>query len=89
MDTSFPTLPEMPLKEAEARLSDLVEAASQGAPSMITRDGKPAAVVLGYEEWQRLSGKPSFVDLLLACPIREGDAHLFERDQSPPRDFEF
>ncbi|MCX7374505.1 MAG: type II toxin-antitoxin system Phd/YefM family antitoxin [Alphaproteobacteria bacterium] len=80
---------EIQLKDAKARLSAVVDAAMQGEPSIITRHGKPQAVVLGYEEWQRLlHAAPNFARLLMALPIDDGDA-IFERDQTPPREVEF
>jgi PHD/YefM family antitoxin component YafN of YafNO toxin-antitoxin module len=36
----------------------MVERAGRGKPSVITLNGKPEAVVLGYAEWERLSGLP-------------------------------
>jgi antitoxin Phd len=72
---------EMQLRDAKAALSSVVEQAVQGEPSVITRRGKPAAVVLGYDEWQRLSRIPSFGRLLMALPLE--DEHLLERDQTP------
>jgi prevent-host-death family protein len=82
--TKGPPMKEMQFREAKARLSAVVDAAEQGEPSLITRHGKPAAVVIGFEEWRRLSEVPSFARLLMACPIEEGD--LPERDQTPMRD---
>lgn len=72
------------LRDAKATLSAVVDAAEQGEPSVITRHGKPAAVVVGFEEWQRMSKVPSFGWLLMNSPLEEGD--IPERDQSPPRD---
>lgn len=71
------------LRDAKAQLSAVVDAAQQGETAVITRHGQPAAVVLGYEEWKRLSAVPSFVELLMACPIE--DADLPERDAAPMR----
>ncbi|MDT8871325.1 type II toxin-antitoxin system Phd/YefM family antitoxin [Komagataeibacter rhaeticus] len=39
-----------------------------GEPSIITRHGKPTAVVLSYEEYRRLSAVPSFGRLLMSLP---------------------
>lgn len=75
----------MQLRDAKAHLSEVVDRAERGEACLITRHGQPAAVVLGYEEWKRLSAVPSFARLLMACPIEDGDV-LFARDQSPPRD---
>lgn len=69
------------LRDAKATLSSLVDQALQGEPSVITRRGKPAAVVVGFEDWQRLSSVPSFGRLLASAPIDADD--LPERDAGP------
>jgi antitoxin Phd len=61
------------LKEAKARLSAVVEQATRGKPSVITRHGKPQAVVLGFADWERLSQVPSFGRLLMSAPLEPGD----------------
>lgn len=75
---------EVPLREAKAKLSALVENAAQGQPAVITRHGKARAVIVGIEAWNRLRDVPSFGRLLCAAPLRDGD--LSPRDASPPRD---
>jgi antitoxin Phd len=72
------------LKDAKANLSAVVDQATRGKASVITRHGKPEAVVLGFAEWQRLSSVPSFGRLLMAAPLESGD--LQERDRTPMRD---
>jgi prevent-host-death family protein len=72
------------LKDAKANLSAVVDRAVQGRPSVITRHGKPEAVVLGYAEWEKLSRVPSFGRLLMAAPLEPGD--LSERSGLPKRD---
>ena len=64
---------EIQLRDAKATLSAVIDHARQGAPSIITRHGRPAAVVLGFEEWERLSRVPSFGRLLMAAPLEPGD----------------
>jgi antitoxin Phd len=60
---------ELQLREAKSTLSSVVDAAERGEPTTITKHGRPAAVVISYEEWTRLTSKvPSFADLLLAVP---------------------
>ena len=71
------------LREAKARLSALVEGAASGEAAIITRHGKPRAVLLGMEEWDRLRTVPSFGRLLLSAPLRDED--LESRNASPPR----
>lgn len=72
------------LRHAKAALSAVVDDAQHGNASIITRHGKPAAVVLGFDEWQRLSRVPSFARLLVSAPREAGD--LPERDTTPLRD---
>ena len=71
------------LRDAKARLSALVENAADGETAIITRHGKPRAVILGIKEWDRLRNVPSFGRLLLSAPLQDGD--LESRDASPPR----
>jgi len=72
------------LKDAKAKLSEVVDQATHGQPSVITRHGKPEAVVLGFADWERLSNVPSFGRLLVSAPLAPED--LPERDQAPMRD---
>jgi antitoxin Phd len=78
---------EIPLRDAKASLSAVVDEAMRGEPAVITRNGKRQAVVLSYAEWQRLSAVPSFGHLLMAAPLTAED--LPGRDNSPPRKSEF
>jgi len=72
------------LKDAKAKLSTVVDDAVLGKPSIITRHGKSEAVLLSYEEWERLSGVPSFGRLLMAAPLGEDDVP--QRSPAPLRD---
>ncbi len=74
---------EIQLKDAKATLSSVVDDAVRGAPAIITRHGKPEAVVVGFEEWQRLANVPSFGRLLMSAPIAPGD--LPQRNRRPVR----
>ncbi len=72
------------LKDAKANLSAVVDQATRGKPSVITRHGKPEAVVLGFADWERLSRVPSFGRLLMAAPLQAGD--LPDRNRGTMRD---
>ncbi len=78
---------EIQLREAKARLSAVVDAALRGEPAVITRHGKPQAVVLSFKDWERLSQAPSFGRLLMAAPLAPDD--LPPRDPTPPRVADF
>lgn len=78
------TMRKVQLRDAKAKLSALVESAAQGRAAVITRHGKPRAVIVGIDEWNRLQDVPSFGRLLSSAPLEHGD--LPARDVSPPRD---
>ena len=71
------------LKDAKVNLSAVVDQATRGKPSVITRHGKPQAVIVGFADWKRLSRVPSFGRLLMSAPLEFGD--LPERNRTPPR----
>jgi prevent-host-death family protein len=54
---------EIQLRDAKASLSAVVDEAMRGKPAVITRHGKRQAVVVSYEEWERLSHVPTSDDL--------------------------
>ena len=62
------------LQDAKNKFSEVVNAALQGEPQLVTRRGEPAVVVLSadtYEEMlrrERLSA-PGFAQFLLAMPV--------------------
>jgi antitoxin Phd len=58
--------------------------AQQGEPSIITRHGRPEAVIVSFEEWERLSRVPSFGRLLMAAPVDPVD--LSDRNSTQMRD---
>jgi antitoxin Phd len=64
---------EIQLKETKATFSRVVDEAMAGRPSVITRHGKKAAVVISYREYERLSRLPSLGWLLTNSPFEEGD----------------
>jgi len=64
---------EIQLRDAKASLSAVVDEAMRGKPAVITRHGKRQAVVVSYEEWERLSTVPSFGRLLMSAPLAADD----------------
>jgi prevent-host-death family protein len=71
------------LRDAKATLSSVVDDAVHGEPSIITRRGKPEAVVLGFKDWERLARVPSFGRLLMSGPVSSSD--LPARNRAPLR----
>ncbi|WP_284180349.1 type II toxin-antitoxin system prevent-host-death family antitoxin [Rhabdaerophilum sp. SD176] len=72
------------LRDAKATFSAVVEAATQGEPTVVTKHGRPAAMIVPIEEGRRIfpDTKPSFADLLLSMPHEL----QIERDQTPMRE---
>lgn len=78
------------LQDAKNHFSAVVEAALRGEPQRVTRRGKPVAVVLSAEEYERLhrlerAEAPSFTALLLDLPQ---DDQPFGRPSLSLRDIE-
>jgi len=75
------------LRDAKARLSALVDAAERGEPTVITRHGKPAAMIVPMEHGQQITEKkkPNFVEWLTSMPY----PMEFERDRRPMRTVDF
>jgi antitoxin Phd len=72
---------EVHLREAKASLSAMVDQAEAGNEVVITRHGRKAAVLMSWEQFERLKAVPSFGRLLMAAPLEEGD--IPDRDQTP------
>lgn len=77
----------MQVREAKAGFSALVEAAQNGETTIITKHGKPAAMIVSVDEGMKLhlEENQNFIDFLMTFP---GGVE-FERDDSPMREFEF
>ena len=75
------------LQEAKARLSELVKRAAGQGPQEITLHGRPVAVVLSREDFERLTGNArSLVDFMRESPLCGLDELEFPRDRSPARE---
>ncbi|PSJ58052.1 type II toxin-antitoxin system Phd/YefM family antitoxin [Kumtagia ephedrae] len=65
---------EIPLKEAKATLSRVLDEAIAGRPSIITRRGRREGVILSYSEFERLSRTHSFGWLSANAPLDADEA---------------
>lgn len=73
------------LANAKARLSEVIDRAQAG-PQVITRHGKPNAVIVSAEEWARKTArKGTLAEFLLGSPLRGADLEL-DRAHDAPRD---
>ncbi len=79
------------LEDAKNRFSELLRRAASEGPQLVTRHGRDAAVVMGVEEYRRLTQPGDLVSFLADSPfaaaLQDGEL-LLERSQEPPRDVE-
>ena len=74
--------------QAKARFSEVVGRALTQGPQAITRNGRPAVVVVSVEEWARKTGrKGTLADFFAASPLR-GSGLEIERTQGGARKVE-
>lgn len=60
-----------PVQDAKARFSEMLDTCLQHGPQVVTRRGLDAAVLVPFDQWQRLqSAKPTLKALLLAAEPR-------------------
>ena len=64
---------EIQLKDAKATLSAVVDDALSGNATVITRHGERTAVIISYDEYQKLKQVPSFGWLLTNAPLEDND----------------
>jgi antitoxin Phd len=81
--TTVVTLKEIQLRDAKAALSAVVDDAVRAASYVITCHGRREAVLIAYEEWEKLSRVPSFGRLLMSAPLEKGDPP--KRNRGPAR----
>lgn len=72
------------LRQAKGTFSAIVEAAERGEPTVITKHGRPAAMIVPIEDGRRIYAdkRPSFASLLMRLPY---DLEI-ERDRRPLRE---
>lgn len=74
------------LQDAKARISELIRRA-QGQPQEITLHGRPVAVVISRETFDRMShSQETLVEFMRNSPLYGVDDVEFERDRSVTRE---
>ena len=78
------------MQEAKAHMSELVKQAQNQGPQAITVHGRPAAVIVSRETYDRLSQTgDSLVAFMRRSPLYGSDDIEFERDKSATREVAF
>ena len=73
-----------PVQDAKARFSKFLETCLTEGPQMVTRRGQEAVVILSANDYRRMSGTPSLLNLLFNAP--RGEPLEIVRSQEPIRD---
>ena len=80
------------LEDARNGFSELVRRAMTDGPQLVMRNGRDAVVVIGVEEYRRLTAPRNLLDFLRDSPLAEavadGDLDL-ERPRDLGRDLTF
>jgi len=78
--------PSWQLQEAKSRLSQVVDRALRDGPQTITLRGKPAVVVVSFEEFQKLARSGTFLrEFFKQSPLYGKDLDL-ERNRDVSRE---
>jgi len=74
--------------EGKNKFSQLIASAAKGEPQVITKNGTPTAIVISYNDYNRLTAKKkSLVEFLLDNPARKYGIELDltrDKDMGPP-----
>jgi prevent-host-death family protein len=77
-----------PIAEAKAHFSRLVEQAVTEGPQTVTRNGRPTAVVVSVQEWERKTRRTDDLATFFASSPLRGSGLTVERDTDPPREID-
>ena len=78
--------PTWTVADAKARLSEVTDRAQTEGPQRITKNGRPTAMVVSIEEWERKAKrKGTLADFFANSPLRGAQLQI-ERDKELPRD---
>jgi prevent-host-death family protein len=71
--------------EAKAKFSEVIELARSATPQTVTRNGRPAVVIVSAEEWERKTKrKGTLAEFLSDSPLKGVDIDL-RRSKEKPR----
>jgi prevent-host-death family protein len=77
-----------PIADAKARLSEVVDRAIDAGPQVITRYGRPTAVLVSTEEWNRKARrKGNLAEFFAASPLRGSNIKI-QRSKDRPRNID-
>lgn len=78
------------LQDAKNKFSAVVDQSLMGEPQIVTRRGKPVAVVMAYTMYKdQAPKKETLLDLLLRCPKVPGGLDVSRDRSTEMREVEF
>lgn len=76
--------------EAKNKLSEVIASAERGEPQIITKNGRKSAVVISYQEFERLTArKQSLSEFLLDSPLRETEIDVTRDGRTAEKTVDF
>ena len=70
--------------DAKARFSAMIDKARSNGPQILTKNGKPIAVLVSIEEWERRTKpKENLVEFFQNSPLFDSGLDLERRDHEP------
>ena len=72
--------------DAKNKLSEVIASAERGEPQIITRNGRQAAVIISYSDFQKLTARrETLSEFLLKNPVRDSRIDLTRSKEPPSR----
>ena len=63
--------------DAKARFSELIDKAKSEGPQTVTRNGKPAAVLVSVEEWEKKAApQGTLVEFFQSSPLHDSGIEI-------------
>ena len=74
--------------EAKAKLSEVIDRARKRGPQTVTRNGRPAVVIVAAEEWARKTKRTGNLAEFFAASPLGGSALTIERSKDVAREID-
>jgi len=74
--------------EAKAKLSEVIDRARKRGPQTVTRNGRPAVVIVAAEEWERKTKRTGNLAEFFAASPLSGSALTIERSKDVAREID-
>jgi len=70
--------------EAKAKFSEVIDRSASHGPQTVTRNGRPAAIIVSPEEWERKTRRTgNLAEFLGKSPLRQSHLRVARRKDRP------